>query len=261
MQLDIQQVSVEIQGRRIVDTVGLQVEPGSIVGLIGPNGSGKSTLLRTVYRMLKPVAGFVRLGGDDVWKISARASAQRTGVVVQETPSEFQFTVREVVQMGRTPHKKTLEWDTEADHGLVMAALQRVEMAAFVDRTFMTLSGGEKQRVLIARVLAQQPQLLVLDEPTNHLDIHHQLDILELVRGLGITTLITLHDLNLAATYCHYLYVLSAGNIVAEGQPENTLKRDLIQRVFRVDAVPLRHPVTGRLQLAFLPLSGATSSL
>lgn len=254
MKLEIDQAAVEIQGQRIVNEVSLSVQSGSIVGLLGPNGSGKSTVLRTVYRMLKPVAGYVRLGDDDVWKLNARESARRTGVVVQETPTDFQFTVREVVQMGRTPHKRLLSLDTEVDSVLVTEALNRVEMGSFAERIFPTLSGGEKQRVLIARVLAQQPKLLVLDEPTNHLDIHHQIDILELVRSLGITTLITLHDLNLAAAYCQYLYVLSEGRVVADGTPEETLTRELIQRVFRVDVVHMRHPVTQCLQLAFVPL-------
>ena len=254
MNVDIASVSVAIQSKRIIEGISLRIQPGQIIGLVGPNGSGKSTLLRTVYRMLKPDAGYVRLAGDDVWKLSARESARRTGVVVQETPSDFEFTVREVVQMGRTPHKGVLALDTKADAELVRDALARVQMTGFDERLLSTLSGGEKQRVVIARVLAQQPQLLVLDEPTNHLDIHHQLEILELVRGLGITTLVTLHDLNLAALYCGYTYVLHQGSIVAEGAPETALTRTVIQQVFRVDVVQTRHPVADCVQFAFTPL-------
>lgn len=255
MNVDIAEVSVAIQGKRIIESISLQVRPGRLVGLVGPNGSGKSTLLRTVYRMLKPSAGYVRLGGDDVWRLSARESARRTGVVVQEMPSDFEFTVYQVVQMGRTPHKGAFTLDSQADAALVSSALARVEMAGFGERLFSTLSGGEKQRVLIARVLAQQPSLLILDEPTNHLDIHHQLEILELVRDLDITTLVTLHDLNLAAMYCDYLYVLQQGRITAEGTPEATLTRTLIQRVFRVDAIQTRHPIRDCLHLIFMPLT------
>ena len=253
MRLEVEQAAVAIAGTQIVHDVSLAVEPGSIVGLIGPNGSGKSTLLRAVYRLLRPAAGLVRLGGDDVWQLSARESARRTGVVVQETPSDFEFTVAEVVQMGRTPHKGLLAADTAADAAIVGAALRRVNMRAFAERQFNTLSGGEKQRVLVARALAQQPRFLVLDEPTNHLDIHYQLEILELVRGLGITTLITLHDLNLAAAYCQQLYLLSAGRIVAAGTPEAVLTPERLREVFLVDAICGRHPVTGALQLAFVP--------
>jgi iron complex transport system ATP-binding protein len=253
MRLEIEQVAVELSSRRIVEEVSLSVEQGEVVGLIGPNGSGKSTLLRAVYRMLRPAAGVVKLSGDDVWQLSARESARRTGVVVQEMPSDFEFTVAEVVQMGRTPHKGILAQDTQEDAQIVAAALQRVNMIAFAERQFSTLSGGEKQRVLVARALAQQPKFLVLDEPTNHLDIHYQLEILELVRSLGITTLVTLHDLNLAAAYCQRLYLLRAGRIVAAGVPEQVLTPELLREVFLVDAVVGQHPLTGALQLAFVP--------
>ena len=253
MRLEIERVAVAISSRRIVEEVSLTVAPGEIVGLIGPNGSGKSTLLRALYRMLRPAAGIVRLGGDDVWQLSARDSARRTGVVVQEMPSDFEFTVAEVAQMGRTPHKGMLAQDTQADAQIVTAALRRVAMDGFAERQFSTLSGGEKQRVLVARALAQEPKFLVLDEPTNHLDIHYQLEILELVRSLGITTLVTLHDLSLAAAYCQRLYLLRAGQIVAAGTPEQVLTPELLREVFLVDAVVGRHPVTGALHLAFMP--------
>ncbi len=254
MKLEVDHVVVNLSSRRIVDEVSLTVTPGEIVGLIGPNGSGKSTLLRAIYRMLRPAAGLVQLGGDDVWQLSARESARRTGVVVQESPSDFDFTVAEVVQMGRTPHKRMLAADSQEDARIVADALLRVAMDGFAERSFGTLSGGEKQRVLVARALAQQPQFLVLDEPTNHLDIHYQLEILELVRSLAITTLVTLHDLNLAAAYCQRLYLLRAGQIVASGAPEQVLTPKLLREVFLVDVVLGRHPATGTLQLAFLPL-------
>ena len=256
MQLEVNNVAVQIDSRRIVEEISLQVTPGEIVGLIGPNGSGKSTLLRSIYRLLKPVAGYVQLGGDDVWKISARESARRTGVVVQETPSDFEFTVAKVVEMGRTPHKGLLEADNQRDEQIVQEALRRVNLAEFGERSFNTLSGGEKQRVLVARALAQQPKLLVLDEPTNHLDIRYQLEILNLVRSLGITTLVTLHDLNLAAAYCHRLYLLAAGRIAVAGAPEEVLTPEWVRSVYGVEAVRGQHPITGRLQLAFVAATG-----
>jgi iron complex transport system ATP-binding protein len=203
----------------------------------------------------------VRLGGDDVWQLSPRESARRTGVVVQETPNEFDFSVREVVQMGRTPHKGLLSADTYADAMIVRDALQHVAMLPFADRLYSTLSGGEKQRVVIARALAQQPTFLVLDEPTNHLDIRYQFDILEIVRSLGVTTLVTLHDLNLAAAYCQRLYLLAHGRIVASGTPEDVLTPSVIRSVFAIDAVVQRHPLTGAVQLAFvLNVARPTSS-
>mgnify|MGYP000920231638 CR=1 FL=1 len=253
MKLDVDKAAVAISGRQIVSDVSLVVEPGEVVGLIGPNGSGKSTLLRAVYRVLRPAAGVVRLGGDDVWQLSARDSARRTGVVVQEMPSDFDFTVAEVVHMGRTPHKGMLSADTVNDGQIVASALRRVSMDGFAERQFSTLSGGEKQRVLVARALAQEPKFLVLDEPTNHLDIHYQLELLELVRILGITTLVTLHDLNLAAAYCQRLYLLRAGQIVAAGTPEEVLTPARLREVFLVEVIVGRHPGTGSLQLSFVP--------
>lgn len=258
MKLEVNEVAVAIASRRIVNEVSLEVAPGEIVGLIGPNGSGKSTLLRSVYRLLKPVAGYVQLGGDDVWHLSAREAARRTAVVVQETPSDFDFTVREVVEMGRTPHKGLLEADNARDAQIVQDALVRVNMADFVERSFNTLSGGEKQRVLVARALAQEPKLLVLDEPTNHLDIRYQLEILNLVRDLGITTLVTLHDLNLAATYCQRLYMLSNGRIATAGAPAAVLTPDWVRSVYGVDAHCGVHPITGQLHLVFTAAEAQT---
>jgi len=251
MRVDISSVSIDIETKRIVEDIHLQIEPGEIVGLIGPNGSGKSTLLRSVYRMLRPTAGFVQVGGEDVWRLSGRESAQRTGVVVQESASDFEFTVSDVVMMGRTPHKNMLSFDTLQDEAIVLEALRRVGMLAFHERLYGTLSGGEKQRVLMARALAQQPRLLVLDEPTNHLDIRYQLEVLDLVKRLGLTTLITIHDLNLAANYCHRLYLLSAGRIVTSGLPAEVLTPENLRQVFGVDAAVDHHPTTGLLQLSF----------
>ncbi|ABX04739.1 MAG TPA: ABC transporter ATP-binding protein [Herpetosiphon sp.] len=255
MKLTIHHVAVSVSSRQIVSNIDLAVQPGEIVGLVGPNGSGKSTILRTVYRMLRPSAGFVQLGDDDVWQMSPRTSARQTAAVVQESTHDVAFTVAKMVQMGRTPHKGFFAGDTDHDWQVTTTALARVQMLDCANRPFNTLSGGEKQRVLIARALAQEPQLLVLDEPTNHLDIHYQLDILELVRSLGITTLVTVHDLNLAAAYCDRLYVLSAGTIVAEGTPEQVLTPHWLRDIFLVNAVIQRHPVTNRIQLALFPLS------
>lgn len=258
MRLSVEQLSVELAGQRIVKDVRLGVAAGELVGLIGPNGSGKSTLLRSVYRMLRPSSGRVLLGSDDVWQLSARSAAQRTGVVVQEHSSEFDFSVREMVALGRNPHKGSFSRDTPDDVRIISRALERVSMGGFADRTFATLSGGEKQRVLLARALAQEPKVLVLDEPTNHLDIHHQLELLELLKTLNLTTLVTLHDLNLAAAYCERLYLLEGGLVVADGSPAEVLTPERLRRVFHIGAVCGAHPLTGRLHLSFVPLKEAT---
>lgn len=257
MRVSIAGLEVSIDNVRIVDGIDLKVEPGEMVGIIGPNGSGKSTLLRTIYRALKPTGGVVHLGDEDVWRISSKESAKRTAVVTQETPSDFDFSVLEVVFMGRTPHKGVLGGDTDDDWDIVAAALEQVGMLDKAARIYATLSGGEKQRVLLARALAQQSQVLVLDEPTNHLDIKAQLELLELVRGLHVTTIAALHDLNLAATYCDRLYAVKNGRVVAAGPVAAVLTPPFMADVFGVNAHCGIHPVTGRFHLAFSPLPPA----
>lgn len=255
MMLDATGVTAVIDGHRIVSSASIEVRAGEVVGLVGPNGSGKSTLLRCIYRVLRPHGGVIDLDGDGVWALSARASAQRTAVVVQEPPSDFDFVVRDMVLMGRTPHLGLLERGSVDDDRLVDRALAQVGASQFAQRSFLSLSGGEKQRVLLARALAQESRLLVLDEPTNHLDIRHQLEVLDLVRDLGIATVAALHDLNLAASYCDRLYILSAGEIVAEGTPNDVLTPDLVSQVFGVGAAQSEHPVTGKRQLSFFSLA------
>ena len=261
MDVDVETLAVDLDGRRIVGPASLAAADGELVGLVGPNGSGKSTLLRAVYRALKPAGGVVRIGPDDVWRLTARESARRTAVLAQENHSEFDFTVGEVVAMGRTPHKGLFDRETAADRDVVADALARVRMTPFAERVFGTLSGGEKQRVLLARALAQDTRVLVLDEPTNHLDIAAQLELLELVRGLGVTTVAAIHELNLAAAYCDRVVVLHAGLVVAAGAPHEVLTADLLHDVFGVHAHPGTHPLTGRLHLAFSPAPARTTDL
>lgn len=255
MKLDVHDVSWTVKTRTIVDRVVLDVRPGEFVGLLGPNGSGKSSLLRMIYRVLKPDVGVIMLDGDEVWQLEPRQAAQRMAVVTQEQRSAFECTVHEMVMMGRTPHKRLFDRDTPADVALVEEALQQVDMLACASRNFSTLSGGEKQRVLIARALAQQARFLVLDEPTNHLDIRYQLEILTLVKHLNVTTLAALHDLNLAAQYCDRLFLLQEGTIVASGVPEDVLQPARIRAVYQVDAWVERHAVTQQLHVTFFPLA------
>ncbi|WP_075737946.1 heme ABC transporter ATP-binding protein [Streptomyces acidiscabies] len=248
MRLDVDGVSVEAAGARLVDDIRLTAAPGAVVGLVGPNGSGKSTLLRCVYQALRPVAGTVRLDGEDMRTMAPRAAARVLAALPQESGAEFDFTVTEVVRMGRLPHERR---GAAEDLKICAEAMAATGVGHLADRGFLALSGGERQRVLIARALAQQPRVLVLDEPANHLDIAHQLDVLTLVRDAGLTVLAALHDLNLAAAYCDRLYVLDAGRVVASGTPEDVLQPALLAEVFGVRAHPLRHPVTGAVQLLF----------
>ncbi|MCS7480183.1 ABC transporter ATP-binding protein [Umezawaea endophytica] len=247
--MDLELDSISVDG--IVDGISLSAGTGEVVGVVGPNGSGKSTTLRCVYRALKPSGGAVLLDGRDLLSLPLKESARRLAALTQDSHVEFDFTVAEVVAMGRLPHKGAFDRDTERDHDLVTDALRRVDAGHLAERSFLTLSGGERQRVLIARALVQEPDVLVLDEPTNHLDIRHQLDVLALVRGLGLTVLMVLHDLNLAAAYCDRVHVLDGGRVVAGGKPADVLTPDLVQAVFGVRAHLVQHPVSGVPQLLF----------
>ena len=253
MTLQIELVSWSVEAKKIINDICLHVESGEFIGLIGPNGSGKSTLLRTIYRALKPDCGMITLDDRNVWEMSTREAALRTAAVMQEQSSEFDFNVYEVALMGRNPHKGLFDRDTDQDFEIVDRALEQVSMADLAERNFYTLSGGEKQRVLIARALAQQASFLVMDEPTNHLDIRYQIEILELVKNIKVTTLAALHDLNLAALYCDRLYVLQDGKLVADGTPEDILTAELIRTVYGVAAEISPHPATGRLHIAYFP--------
>jgi iron complex transport system ATP-binding protein len=254
IRVHLSNVSVTINRVPIVGSAELVAEPGQIVGLIGPNGSGKSTLLRTVYRALRPESGIIRLDGHDLWKMSARQAAQRRAAVTQDLSADSDFTVRDVVAMGRGPHKGMLDRESDTDRDIIDDALERVRMVWAADRICASLSGGERQRVLLARALAQQAPLLVLDEPTNHLDVRSQLDLLELIRSLKLTTVIALHDLDHAAAYCDHLVLLQDGRIVADGAPAEVLTPELIASIFGVQAHLGPHPITGLLHVATAPL-------
>ncbi|MEU5398056.1 ABC transporter ATP-binding protein [Streptomyces sp. NPDC005963] len=250
--LDLQEVSVVMGGRALVDGVSLRVAPGEVVGLAGPNGAGKSTLLRTVYRTLRPTSGRVLLDGDDVWGLPGKRLARRLAAVLQESAGDFELSVYDVVAMGRTPHKRAFAGDDADDRAVVADALARLDVTPLAPVPFERLSGGEKQRVLIARALAQRTGTMVLDEPTNHLDLRHQLDVLRLVRQLGVTTLVALHDLNLAAAFCDRICVMEAGRVVALGSPAEVLTTGLLADVYRVEAEVTAHPRTGTPHITLL---------
>lgn len=251
MNLNARDVSVTLSGHEIVKQVTLQVRDRRFVGLLGPNGSGKTTLLKSIYRVLKPSAGVVTLDDMDIQKMAYRDTARRMGVISQFNVMNFDFTVEEIVLMGRAPHKTAFSKDTEEDYRLVEEALRRVDMLDFRDRNYNTLSGGEKQRILLARTLAQQVELLILDEPTNHLDIKYQIQIMDVVKSLGVGVLAALHDLNLTLLYCDYVYVLKEGRIVAHGETEQVVTEQLIREVYEVDCAVQRHPKNGRLYVTF----------
>lgn len=254
--IQLEKVSTAIGNKTIVRQLTALINKGEFVGLIGPNGSGKSTLLKTIYRFLQPQAGFISLDGEMLDRMPSKETAKKMAVVNQEPPPLFEFKVWEIVQMGRFPHKRLLEPDTHADAEMVQQALQQVGLKDKLDEPYSHLSGGEKQRVQIARALVQGANCLILDEPTNHLDIHHQLHILGLVKNLQVTVLAAFHDLNLAGMFCDRLLVMKEGRLVADGIPEKILTPSLIEKVFQVQAEVRLHPVTHRPVVTFFPYGG-----
>lgn len=228
-----------------LNKLSLRVEPSEFVGLIGPNGSGKTSLLRCAMRFSKPTGGEVRFSGENLWGKTARWSANHISVLAQEFPAAAGLGVREVVAMGRLPYQGRFLGESLADREVVDAAISTMGIEHLRSQLFSSLSGGEKQRVLLARALVQEPQLMILDEPTNHLDPRHQLDLLALVKGSGVAVLASLHDLNLAASFCDRLYVIKDGRIVAEGTPWAVLTSDLLMDVYGTYALVDQHPFTG----------------
>lgn len=241
-------------GTEILHGIDFTAGDRSLIGVIGPNGSGKSTLLKCIYRVLKPSAGAVFVDGQPLSEYRVRDSAKKIAVLAQHNFYNFEFTVQDVVLMGRAPHKRALERDSAADFKIVHEAMERVGVAPLRDRLFSTLSGGEQQRVLLARALAQQTPCLILDEPTNHLDIKYQLELLDLVRSLDRTVIAAIHDLNIAAMYCDTIFVMQSGHIVAAGAPRDVLTRSLIRSVYEVDADVFTDS-DGLLRVLFYPQS------
>jgi iron complex transport system ATP-binding protein len=265
-------VGTRLGGRWVVDGIDATPPAGALTGLLGPNGAGKTTLLRLVAGLLSPEAGAVLVsdevpgpdgtarGADGhaavpVSSIPRRLRARRIALLEQESTAAVPLLVREVVALGRVPYRSW--WGADPDDGAVDRALSAAGAAHLTDRAWDSLSGGERQRVHIARALAQEPELLLLDEPTNHLDVAAQLSLLAFVRALPTTTIAALHDLNLAATYCDHVLVLSAGRLAAAGHPADVFTPELLAAVYGVEAEILTHPRTGRPVIAFGDALGA----
>lgn len=257
--INVERLSLTLGVNAILRDISFTVECGSLTGIVGPNGAGKSSLLRAIYchRYDQPasLSGQVMIAGHPVHKMNRRERACKIAVVLQESALPFEVSVREVLATGLTPRKPLLSFTSRDDTQLIERIAADLDVMRFIDRDFGSLSGGEKQRVLIARALVQQPQILLLDEPTNHLDIQHQIETLSLVRSLGVTVLLTIHDLNMAGAYCDQLLVLNKGQLVANGEPDQVLNSELIQDVFQVSAdvaiVRNTHTQERRIRIAY----------
>ena len=244
-------VSWSVRKQRLLSGVCLEAVPGRLVGLLGPNGSGKTTCLRLLAGLRKPETGSVSFDGVDLHEMPRRVVARRLAVVEQDLSAHTDLTVRQVVEIGRTPFRGRFDALTPQDQEIIDGALRKVDLLDLQNRHWHSMSGGEQQRAQLARALAQEPREILLDEPTNHLDIRHQLELLELLRSIEATCVIALHDLNLAARYCDHLVILDRGSVAAAGAPEQTLTPQLISRVYGVEAGLDREPVTGCVRITF----------
>lgn len=238
MEIQTESLNLAIDNETIVEKITLEVKNKEFVGLIGPNGSGKSTILRALYRSLKPQSGRIFFDGVNLETLSLQQTAQRLGVMKQNSTLNFDFKVLDLVLMGRTPYKKPFELDSQADYKLAQSALAAVGLNGYEERLYNQLSGGEQQRVMIARVLTGQPQTLLLDEMTNHLDLYYQFHLLELIKNMQVEVLAVMHDLNLAAKFCQKLYLLKAGKIIAYGKTKEVLCSPVIEETFKIKIKP-----------------------
>jgi iron complex transport system ATP-binding protein len=253
--LDVRDVDVELGGKQILEAVSATVGDGRLVGVVGPNGAGKSTLLRAMNGVVEPDAGTVLVDDEAVEDLSSKAASRRIASVPQDTHVSFEFTVRQTVEMGRHPHVP--RFGTDDDPNAVDRAMERAEAAQFADRDVTSLSGGETQRVLLARALAQQAPVLLLDEPTASLDVNHQIRTLELVRGLADDAdraiVAAIHDLDLAARYCDELVLVAEGRVVDSGRPEDVLTPAAVKDAFDARVAVGTDPTTGAPTVTPLP--------
>ncbi|MBM4125211.1 MAG: ABC transporter ATP-binding protein [Nitrospira sp.] len=249
----------------VLKGLSFEIKAGEVVGVIGPNGSGKTSLLKLLARVLRPQSGALQLFGKELAALSQGEVARNVALVPQENPQVFPFTITELVLMGRFPHHRSrggwigmggFGWEGPEDLSLAQEAMRETDVAHLAHRLISDVSGGERQRAIIARALTQQPQVLLLDEPTAFLDLHHQLDICRILRRLneerGLTVVLVSHDLNLASQYCDRMLLLDEGEIVRFGSPEEVVRPDVLEAVYHCEVLVDRHP-TSRLPRVTLP--------
>jgi iron complex transport system ATP-binding protein len=244
-------VQFAVADRSILNGIDLTVTRGEKLAVIGPNGSGKSTLLRCLYAWHRPTGGAILLDGTELAKVSSTERAQRIAVLAQHSEHALGLSVAEVVALGRLPHRKIWSGETPRDAAIVARTLDVMGLTALAQQPLATLSGGETQRVLFARALAQEPALLILDEPTNHLDVRHQLELLNVASRLGVTVIATLHDINIAVRWCDRVCLVDRGRVRAFGVADDVLDPVLLASIYGVVVDCDRDPRTGRPRFTF----------
>lgn len=235
-------LSWQVGERDILQNISFAITQGQFVGLLGPNGSGKSSLLRCLYKYLTPSSGSIYFNACELSQIANKQYAQQVAVVLQHTPQQFHLAVKEIVALGLIPHSEFSFGKTLDNEGKVFNAIAQVGLSGKEEMDFELLSGGEKQRVMIARAIVQEPRLLIMDEPTSHLDVKYQIQIMELAKSLGITVIASFHDLNLAASVCDQLLILKQGKLVANGTPSEVITEQNLSEVFDVCTQVSKHP-------------------
>ncbi|WP_332718356.1 ABC transporter ATP-binding protein [Pelagibacterium mangrovi] len=257
MSLSVAHASLALDGKQILDDVSFSLHPGRLNALIGPNGAGKSSLLRVILGFEPASAARITFEDRDLHALPRKTRARAAALVEQSSATDQPIDVHDAVMLGRLPHQGFWSADTEtSDEAIVADALARVGMADFATRRFSTLSGGEQQKVQIARALAQQPRLILLDEPTNHLDLSAQIAVMEILRDLaadGLTILVTMHDLNLTAAWFDHVVALDRGRVVAQGSPDAVIDTQFLATVYGVAATIVPNPASGRPMIAYGP--------
>ena len=237
--LRVEGLSKYFGGFTAVDNVDFNLEKGEILGLIGPNGSGKSTLLKIMAGILEPDSGSVQFKESPITRINKKLFAQSVSWIPQDHPMVFPFKVSEIVLMGRHPYLSPLSFESSDDIEISRKAMETTMTSQFADRDFNEISGGEKQRVMIASALAQNPEMMLLDEPTAALDLKYQVQILKILKDLNkehkMTLILAMHDLNLASKFCNRLILLDKGQIVRDGSPEQVLEKDILEQIYGVE--------------------------
>lgn len=253
MGIEVKKLNYSIGGTEILNEIELDIKDGDFVGLIGPNGCGKSTLLKNIYRTYKPKGKTVFIDGHDIMELSSRKLANHMAVMAQENNVEFDFEVFDMVMFGRYSHKKFLEGDSAKDREMCKKCLEEVGLSGYEHRSFLSLSGGEKQRVLLARVLMQESKTIILDEPTNHLDVSYQYQIMNILKKQDFTVFSSIHDLNIATIYCDKIICMHKGKIVCYGTPEEVVTAENIKKYYHIEAQVSVNPVTNKVQVYYLP--------
>ena len=252
MKLKIEGLEYKIGKQKILKGIDLEIPKGKFVGIIGPNGSGKSTLLKNIYRVYKPNKGKIYIDSKEINEMKSKEVAKELAILAQESSTQFDFTVEDVVKMGRYPYKSMFEDYSKEDIKLVDEMIKRVGLEKYKDRNFNTLSGGEKQRAFIARALVQDTDFIILDEPTNHLDITYQIQLMDIIKDLNVTVFAALHDMNISAMYCDYIIVMKQGEILKSGTVDEIFTSETIKEVFGVDSYISENPVNGRKQIFYI---------